>query len=91
VGYDVAQQAYVVRDNGVGFDPSLATRLFEPFQRLHNDPVYPGLGIGLAIVARIAQRHGGRVWAESAPGAGATFWLRVCERPQDAADSITRG
>ncbi len=91
VDYDAAQQAYVVRDNGIGFDPLLATRLFEPFQRLHNDPIYPGLGIGLAIVARIAQRHGGRVWAESAPGAGAAFWLRVCERPQGAADSIARG
>jgi signal transduction histidine kinase len=83
VGYDSTRRAYRVSDNGIGFDPSLSTRLFEPFQRLHNDPAYPGLGIGLAIVARIAQRHGGRVWAESAPGAGATFWLRVCERPAD--------
>ncbi len=81
VGYDAAQQAYRVRDNGVGFDPARAERLFEPFQRLHNDPAQPGLGIGLAIVARIAQRHGGRVWAESTPGAGACFWLRLGERP----------
>lgn len=84
VSYDAAQRAYRVSDNGIGFDPTQATRLFEPFQRLHNDPAYPGLGIGLAIVARIAQRHGGRVWAHSAPGAGATVWLRVCERPPDA-------
>ncbi len=81
VDYDAKQRAYRVSDNGVGFDPALSPRLFEPFQRLHNDPAHPGLGIGLAIVARIAQRHGGRVWAESSPGAGATFWLRVCERP----------
>jgi signal transduction histidine kinase len=80
VGYDAAQRAYLVRDNGTGFDPAQATRLFEPFQRLHNDPAQPGLGIGLAIVARIAQRHGGRVWAESTPGAGACFWLRLSER-----------
>ncbi len=80
VGYDAAERAYRISDNGTGFDPALATRLFEPFQRLHNDPACPGLGIGLAIVARIAQRHGGQVWAQSAPGAGATFWLRVCER-----------
>jgi signal transduction histidine kinase len=80
VGYDTAQQAYRVRDNGIGFDPAAATRLFEPFQRLHNDPAQPGLGIGLAIVARIAQRHGGRAWAESAPGAGACFWLRLGAR-----------
>lgn len=81
VGYDAAQRAYSVRDNGIGFDPALSNRLFEPFQRLHNDPAYPGMGVGLAIVARIAQRHGGRVWAESAPGAGAVFWLRLGERP----------
>lgn len=77
VGYDRERQAYAVRDNGIGFDPALSTRLFEPFQRLHSDPTYPGLGIGLAIVARIAQRHSGAAWAEGSPGSGAAFWLRL--------------
>ena len=64
---------FFVRDNGVGFDPARAPRLFSPFQRLHPSATYPGVGIGLAIVDRIMRRHRGRVWAEGAPGTGATF------------------
>ncbi len=67
------ETVYFVRDHGCGFDSTKASRLFDPFCRLHSERDYAGTGLGLSIVHRIVTRHGGRVWAESAPGQGATF------------------
>ena len=70
-------RTYCIRDNGVGFNPLYADKLFNSFQRLHSPEEFPGMGVGLANVARIVSRHQGRIWAESTEGQGAAFFFTL--------------
>jgi light-regulated signal transduction histidine kinase (bacteriophytochrome) len=78
---------YLVRDNGSGFDSAHAGRIFDPFQRLPGSEEFRGFGVGLATVARIIGRHGGKVWAEGEPGRGATFYFTCGSAEPEALSS----
>ncbi|MET0532961.1 MAG: ATP-binding protein [Steroidobacter sp.] len=85
---DESEPAFIIKDNGAGFDMNYAQHLFEPFRRMHTLTEFPGVGIGLATAARIVQRYGGKIWAESAVGKGAAFYFTLPQAVEFATDEL---
>lgn len=90
LGREQPYGAFFVRDEGIGFDPALAHDLFIPFCRLPNAEAFEGTGLGLAIARQVIERHGGSLWADAAPGGGATFFFTLPERSAPRDTSLPR-